>query len=93
MWEAIYQPHNQEYQNKWFRVSEHKGDLKDQLLKYLSAEEVEALLKKSNKAAQLITAQSDYLRQLLDKGLIDNFRHMELEKLLWVELVREFSFF
>ncbi|HLP50624.1 MAG TPA: bestrophin family ion channel [Chitinophagales bacterium] len=82
VWEAIYQPHNQEYQNKWFRVSEHKGDLKEQLLKYLTAEEVDALFKKSNKAAQIITMQSDYLRGLLEKGLIEDFRHMELQKLL-----------
>lgn len=82
VWEAIYETHNQEYQKKWFHVAEHKGDLKEQLLKYLSADEVEALMKKSNKAAQLISKQSDYLRTLFEKGLLENFKHAELQKLL-----------
>lgn len=82
VWEAIYKTHNQEYKDKWFHVSEHNGDLKEQLLKYLTADEVEMLMKKSNKAAQIITLQSDLLRDLYNKGVIEDFRHIELQRML-----------
>jgi putative membrane protein len=45
-------------------------------------------MSKSNKAAQLIALQSENLRGLLNMGLIEDFRHMELEKLL-VELYNQ----
>jgi len=40
------------------------------------------VLSNSNPATQLIAEQSRDLRELLEKGLIEDFRHMELEKLL-----------
>lgn len=82
VWEAIYKKHNQEYQDRWFSVHEHKNKLEHELEKYLSAEEVKHVLTKSNKAAQIISLQSDALRKLLDQGLIEDFRHMELQKML-----------
>jgi putative membrane protein len=82
VWEAIYKPHNQEYKNKWFSVHEHKHDMKHDLVNYLSAEQLEEVLSKSNKAAQIIGLQSAQLKELLDQGLIEDFRHMELQKLL-----------
>jgi len=82
IWESVYKKHNLEYKDRWFKVSEQTGDLHTELLKYLTPEEVEAVMKKSNKAAQLIAMQSDQLRVLHEKGLIDDFRHMELEKML-----------
>ena len=82
VWEAIYKPHNQEYKDKWFSVSEHKGDLKEQLLRYLPEAETEQILKSSNKAAQIIAHQSAHLKNLLDRGFIEDFRHMELQKML-----------
>jgi ion channel-forming bestrophin family protein len=82
VWEAIYQKHNAEYKDKWFSVAEHKGDLKTELAKYLSPEELETVMTKSNKAAQIIAMQSAHLRKLLEQGYIEDFRHMELEKLL-----------
>jgi putative membrane protein len=46
------------------------------------AEELEDVLSKSNKAAQIIALQSAQLKKLLELGLIDDFRHMELQRLL-----------
>lgn len=60
----------------------------DALKPYLSAEEYELIMKKSNKAAQIIALQSAHLRQLLERGLIEDFRHMDLEKML-VELYNQ----
>lgn len=81
-WEAIYKIHNQEYKNKFFVVEEHENKLEDAIKPYLSEEEYKIVMSKTNKAAQIIALQSKYLRELLEKGLIEDFRHMELEKLL-----------
>ncbi len=81
-WEAIYKSHNQEYKNKWFKVEEQDGKLEHALKPYLSEEEYKLVITKTNKAAQIIALQSAQLRQLLDQGLIEDFRHMELEKML-----------
>ncbi len=81
-WEAIYKKHNAEYKDKWFEVEEHKTKIEDALKPLLSAEEYETVIGKSNRAAQIISLQSDHLQQLLHKGLIEDFRHMELSKML-----------
>lgn len=82
VWEAIYKKHNQEYKDKWFKVEEHNSKVEHQLQKHLSAEELQTVLAKTNKAAQIIAMQSDRLKELFEKKYIDDFRHMELEKAL-----------
>lgn len=81
-WEAIYKKHNQEYQNKWFSVKEHHIKLEEELKNYLSQEEFNHVMSKTNKAAQIIALQSQQLKNLLEQGYIEDFRHMELEKML-----------
>ncbi len=81
-WESIYKKHNQEYKEKWFKVEEHNLKLEKELEKYLSKEELSQVMSKTNKAAQLISLQSAQLKDLLEKGYIEDFRHMELEKIL-----------
>lgn len=81
-WEAIYKSHNNEYREKWFKVSEQSGDLQKELSAYLSPEELAMVMSKTNKAAQILALQSHHLGGLLESGLIEDFRHIELEKLL-----------
>lgn len=81
-WESIYKIHNLEYKNKFFSVEEHTLNVEDVLKKYLSKDELQTVLNKQNKAAQIIALQSAHLKSLLDKGLIEDFRHMELERML-----------
>jgi ion channel-forming bestrophin family protein len=81
-WESIYQKHNAEYKEKWFSVAEHKGEMRTELSKYLTADELESIMTKSNRAAQIIALQSTHLKKLLEQGYIEDFRHMELEKSL-----------
>lgn len=81
-WEAIYKIENKEYKNKWFRVEEHENKVEDFLKKYLKAEDLQNVLSKHNRAAQILALQSKALKQLHIDGLIDEFRHMEMEKLL-----------
>ena len=82
-WEAINLPHNKEYRNRWFRVEEQDVKLEEAIKPYLSVEEHQLVISKSNKAAQILALQSQHLRNLLDKGLIEDFRHMELERLIF----------
>lgn len=87
-WEAINLAHNKEYRNQWFRVEEQDNSMADAIKPYLSQEEYEMVMSKSNKAAQIIALQSEHLKKLYTQGLIEDFRHMELEKLL-VELYNQ----
>ena len=82
VWEAIYKPHNSEYKNRWFVVEEHEHKMDVVLKKYLSASDFDAVISKSNKATQILALQSAHLKELLEQGYIEDFRHMELEKLL-----------
>lgn len=81
-WEAINLKHNQEYKNKFFTVEEHNKQLPEVLKNYLSEEEFQIVMSKSNKAAQILSLQSVQLKKLLEQGLIEDFRHMELEKII-----------
>jgi putative membrane protein len=87
-WEAINLPHNKEYRNRFFRVEEHDHTLAEAIKPYLSEQEFDLVMSKSNKAAQIIALQSAHLKKLVEQGLMDDFRHMELEKLL-VELYNQ----
>jgi putative membrane protein len=81
-WEAINLKHNQEYRNQWFRVEEQDNKMSDALKLYLSEAEYNQVMSSSNKATQILALQSVHLKELLLQGLIEDFRHMELEKLL-----------
>lgn len=87
-WEAVYKKHNEEYRTKYFKVEEHHSKLADTLQQYLSEDEFQMVIKKANKPSQIIALQSQHLRRLQSLGCIDDFRHMELEKVL-VELLNQ----
>lgn len=53
----------------------------DQLKIFLPAEELDRLINYKNTATQIIDQQSQDLKELRSKHLIDDFRHMELQKL------------
>jgi len=81
-WENMAQAHNMEYRNKTFTVPEYATNLEAELAKFLTPDELAAVLGKKNRATQIIGLQSAHLQTLLDKGLIEDFRHMELMNLL-----------
>lgn len=56
--------------------------LEDELPKYLSQADLSALEGKSNRATQILAQQSLELKKLREAGLIDDFRHIELQKYL-----------
>lgn len=81
-WEAINLKHNREYRNRWFRVEEQDQKMEEAIKPYLSEQEYLNVITKSNKAAQILALQSEHLRKLLEEGFIEDFRHMELERVL-----------
>jgi putative membrane protein len=60
--------------------------LEEELLKYITKEDLGKIMSKNNKAAQLLSLQSNALKSLYDDGLLDNFRFLGMHSLL-----REFS--
>jgi ion channel-forming bestrophin family protein len=80
-WEHMIKVYNREYR-RWYTVDEVETTLENALTGVITTEEKAHVLGKSNAATQLIALQSKDLRELLDQGLIEDFRHMELEKML-----------
>lgn len=80
-WEYMEKRSNREYR-KNFHVVEQVENLSDYLPKYLSEEEYAYVMKKKNIATQIITLQSKDIHGLMNKGYIEDFRHMELENIL-----------
>ncbi|MBL7944106.1 MAG: hypothetical protein JNM00_15150 [Flavobacteriales bacterium] len=81
VWESMNKPHNAEYRRR-FQVEEQVTDIQSILSKYLNPEELSQVMRTKNRATQLLARQSARLKELLDLGLIEDFRHMELEEAL-----------
>ena len=81
-WEAINLPHNAEYRRRWFQIDEQEGELGSALLPYLDPTEHAEVMTRSNKAAQILALQSAHLERLRRRGLIEDFRHMEMTRAL-----------
>jgi len=80
-WETTDKPHNREYK-RFYTVPENETALEEELLKYISKEELEYILPKNNKAIQLLSLQGSALKNLYTQGLLDNFRYMEMHSSL-----------
>lgn len=64
------------------QVREFKYTLEEELESYVSKKEYDYILSKTNKATHAISLQSKQLKALKMKGLIEDFRHMEMENML-----------
>jgi len=82
-WETMAKPHNAEYRRSHFKVAEcdveHMGP---QLSSFISDDELKYVMGKKNRATQLIALQSKQLKELSEQGLIENYRYVEMEKML-----------
>lgn len=74
-WESTDKSYNREYK-QFYTVPEKEIPLEEELLKYIPKEEMENILDKNNKAAQLLSLQSNALKKLYKDGLLDNFRFL-----------------
>lgn len=81
-WEhALSHRTNREWSEK-ISVREMTHTLEDELSGYLSDRDRCYVDGKTNKPAQILSLQSKQLRELRTKAWIDDFRHMEMEKVL-----------
>lgn len=80
-WEAASRKSSAEYRRK-YRVLEQETDLRDQLARCASAEEVESILLSSNPAARALQRQSADLKSLLDAGTLSAPSYSEMLKAL-----------
>ncbi|MBW7912571.1 MAG: multidrug transporter [Taibaiella sp.] len=82
-WETMAQPHNVEFRRTHFMIAECNVDaMHTTLRQHLAASEVEYIMGKKNKATQIISLQSKQLRELSEQGLIENYRYVEMERML-----------
>lgn len=62
--------------------TEYSDEKFERLDKYISAEDLQYIKSKGNKASHLLSLQSKDLKDLKLAGLIEDFRHMELENMV-----------
>ena len=79
-WEHINENLNRNFKN--LQIPEFKSEMKKELSEFLDAEEISQLEGKTNVAAQLLFLQSRILNTIRQKGLIDDFRHMEMQNMI-----------
>lgn len=60
----------------------HENSYEQDIKGYLAPEEIKWMSAKNNKATMLLDKQSQHLALLKRRGLIDDFRHMELQNLV-----------
>ncbi|HMR93788.1 MAG TPA: bestrophin family ion channel [Chitinophagaceae bacterium] len=81
-WENIKgKPSNEEYLQR-YSIAEWETTMPDELKPFLSGEDAEYVLSKTNKATHIISLQSAQLRQLKEQGRIEPLNYVEMENLL-----------
>lgn len=80
-WENTNKKANIEYLN-YYNVPEWESTLEEELKKYLSADELNYVISKKNRATQLIALQSKHIKLLRAEGKIDHYEYVEMEKRL-----------
>ena len=72
---------NVEFRKQYF-VHENQTPIADVIKSYISKQEYQELFAKGNQASQILGIQSRRLRELKERGYLDDFRHMEMENML-----------
>lgn len=73
---------NKEYRAANLYVLEDHIPIKEAISPYISIKEYDEVFAKGNQASQLLGIQSKRLSTLYDQGMLNNFRHMEMEKMI-----------
>lgn len=81
IWENMSLKSNVEF-SRFYTVPERETPLEEELKKFLSDKEISYILKKKNKATQIISLQSRHLKEMKASGKISEFDFIELEKML-----------
>ncbi len=78
-WESSFDNKSDQEFMKSILVDEYQHTLEEQLEGYLSTEEKEEILAKTNKQTACLKLQSNHFKRLKLNGLIDDFRHIEFK--------------
>jgi putative membrane protein len=81
-WEVISEHQTNREWSERIHIPERITELQDDLMLYLSPEELDYTLSKGNKATAILYQQSSHIRQLKESGLIWEFSFLELENIL-----------
>ncbi len=73
---------NKEFRAAAYRVCEDVEPIEDNIKPYISEAEYKEVFAKGNQASQLLGIQSRRLKELMNNGLIEDFRHMEMTNML-----------
>jgi putative membrane protein len=73
---------NKEFRETQYSVYENIVDVQEAIAPYISDTERKEIFAKGNQASQLLGIQSRRLKELMDQGLIEDFRHMEMTNML-----------
>ena len=73
---------NKEFRASQYRVCEDEISLEEAIKGYISDEEQKEIFAKGNKPSQILGIQSRRLKELMNSGLIEDFRHMEMTNLI-----------
>ncbi|MBS1831559.1 MAG: multidrug transporter [Acidobacteria bacterium] len=77
-WERMAKSHNREFLQR-YSVEEWDGKLRERLEKLLSAEDLDYVWSKRNRATNILALQSRAFREMAAKDMFDEFRHIELQ--------------
>ncbi len=73
---------NAKYQDAHYTIHEDETPLDTAIAPYISKKEKETVFAKGNRASQILGIQSTRLRELKQKGWIEDFRHMEMQNMI-----------
>jgi putative membrane protein len=73
---------NAEFRKNHYLVFEDKINIKEAIQPYITEAEFKEVFSKGNKPSQLLGIQSKRLKELMNTGLIEDFRHMEMMNIL-----------
>ncbi|MGV6830835.1 MAG: bestrophin family protein [bacterium] len=73
---------NREFRENNYLVCEDTIPIEDAIKPYITEEEYVELFAKGNQASQILGIQSRRLRELMEQGYIEDFRHMEMKNML-----------
>ncbi len=79
VWEIMQDQYHTNHDRLIYSVTEWNTDLRDELDRYLSKEEIEHLYTKKNKASYLLSKQNTEVTKLLNSGNMDLFHQIEVQ--------------
>ncbi len=80
-WETTNKAYNTEYK-AFYDIPERETSLEDELVKYISLDELKYLLTTKNKATQIMSLQSKTIKGLFKNKEIDSFQFVEMQKMV-----------